>query len=189
MIELPIRGIRVCFHFSFFAAVTLLMLWGSGSVALYGMYACLLHESGHLVAMIILRRPVKRLIFYGAGIKLVQGENETLVKFTYQLAILAAGCMVNFVLYAVCGGVFAMMNLLVGLFNMLPLCSLDGGKIISLCFYRILSYERAVTAEKILRGINIVLIPAAAIAFYLAGAGNFTLYVTLIYLLYTAVIM
>lgn len=189
MIELPIPGIRVCFHFSFFAAVALLMLCGSGSAALYGMYACLLHESGHLAAMLILRRPVKRLIFYGAGIKLVQGENETLVKFPYQLIILASGCGVNFALYALCGGVFGLMNLLVGLFNMLPLCSLDGGKIISLFFYHILPYERAAAAEKILRGINIVLIPAAAIAFYIAGAGNFTLYITLVYLLYTAVIM
>ena len=193
MIEIACGKTGICFHFTFFAAVALLMIIDDSNIPIYGLYACLLHESGHLAAMLICRQPIKRLVFYGAGIKIVQAENELLTGFVKELFILSAGCCVNFAVYAIfCKSdmyLFGIINLIVGLFNILPLNSLDGGKIIILCFYKLFTYEKAECAEKILRGINIIFIPMAAIVFYLVGIRNFTLYTTLIYLLFTAVIM
>ena len=70
MFELQFRKITVAFDFSFFASVSLLILLGSG-YAVLGLAACLLHELGHLAVMKICSVPAKRVLFYGAGIKIV----------------------------------------------------------------------------------------------------------------------
>lgn len=193
MIEFSVRGVKVRVHFSFFAAAALLMLCRESDYAVYGLYACLLHETGHLVAMSILRHPVKKLIFYGAGIKIVQPSMSTRLGWRDELLILSAGCSVNFVLCAVSvilnNEVFAAVNLLIGIFNLLPLNFLDGGKIILLILYHYLDTAKGLKAEKYLKAADIIIIPLVLICFKAFGLGNFTLYVTLIYLLFTAIIL
>lgn len=193
MIELPFRRFKVCFHFSFFATVAILMLCADSCYAVNGLYACLLHETGHLAVMMLFGQPVKKLIFYGAGIKIIQRKNELLVGFGKQLSILAAGCTVNFLIYAMTVffhryELFGLINLMVGLFNILPLNCLDGGKIIVLCFYRFFTYDKAMKLEAALRSINIATVPLTAVIFFIAGWGNFTLYVTLVYLLFMSIV-
>lgn len=183
----------MCIHFSFFAAVALLMLCRESNYAVYGLYACLLHETGHLVAMLVLKQSVNKLVFYGAGIKIVQPSFSLKLGLRDELFILSAGCAVNFVLCAVSvilnNEVFAAVNLLIGIFNMLPLYFLDGGKIILLFLYYFLNTENGLKAEKYLKAADIIIIPMVLILFKAFGLGNFTLYMTLIYLLFTAIIL
>lgn len=169
------------------------MLCADSCYAVNGLYACLLHETGHLAVMMLFGQPVKKLIFYGAGIKIIQSKNELLVGFGKQLAILAAGCTVNFLIYAMTAffhkyELFGLINLMVGLFNILPLNCLDGGKIIVLGFYRFFTYDKAMKLEAALRSINIATVPLTAVIFFIAGWGNFTLYVTLVYLLFMSIV-
>ena len=195
MIEVTFRKCRICFHFSFFAAVSLLMLCSESVYALYSLYACLLHECGHLLMMLVTGQRVKKLVFYGAGIKIIPHNNCEVISFTKQLAILSAGCAVNFALFTLLKGtgggseLFGIVNLAVGMFNILPLSFLDGGKIIALFFYRFMEYGKASSVEKCLRGINIIMVPCAAVLLYAVGVRNFTIYVTLIFLLFTSVLI
>lgn len=193
MIEFSVRGIKICIHFSFFAAVALLMLCRESNYAVYGLYACLLHETGHLIAMFVLRQPINKLIFYGAGIKIVQPSFTLKLGLRDELFILSAGCAVNFVLCAVSvilnNEVFAAVNLLIGIFNLLPLNFLDGGKIILRFLYYFLNTENCLKAEKYLKAVDIIIIPLILNVFKALDLGNFTLYVTLIYLLFTAIIL
>ena len=195
MISFSYKNIKVCFHFSFFAAVTLLMLFSGNPVSVYSFYACMLHETGHLVIMLIMGQRVKRLVFYGAGIKIIPYRSCEAETFTAETAVLGAGCAVNFlvcVFSVLLNGkmsVFGAVNLVIGLFNIMPMSFLDGGKILVQCFYRFWTFENAVKLEKLLKEINMITVPAAAVIMYIAGVRNFTIYVTLIFLMFSSAMM
>lgn len=194
MIEFSFRGVKVCFDFSFFAAVSLLMLCSGNNCTAYSLYACLLHESGHLLAMLLTGQTVKKLVFYGAGIKIIRPMNDMLCKFRQETITLASGCTVNFILYAVTklfgfGEDFGAVNLAIGLFNALPISFLDGGKIITAAFYRFLPYRYALKAESALNYASVITVPAAAAVLFMTGTRNFTIYLTLLFLLFTAVMV
>lgn len=194
MIEFSFRGVKVCLDFSFFAAVSLLMLCSGNNCTAYSLYACLLHESGHLAVMLLTGQTVKKLVFYGAGIKIIRPMNEMLCRFPEELTALSSGCAVNFTVYAITRlfGIcedFGMVNLAVGLFNALPISFLDGGKIIIALFYRFLPYRIALKAESALEYASIITVPAAAVFLFMTGTRNFTIYLTLLFLLFTAVMV
>lgn len=194
MIEFSFKGVKICLDFSFFAAAALLMLWSSDPCTVYSLYACLLHESGHLAAMLFTGQTVKKLVFYGAGIKIIRPMNEMLCRFPQEMIALSSGCAVNFTLYAITeimgvGKDFGAVNLAVGLFNALPISFLDGGKMITAVFYRFLPYRLALKAESALNFASVITVPAAAAVLFMTGTRNFTIYLTLLFLLFTAVMV
>ena len=71
MIEFKVKSIKICFHFSFFAIIALLLLMENHRYALYGLYACIIHELGHLMMMQTLGVKTDKIVFYGAGIQTI----------------------------------------------------------------------------------------------------------------------
>lgn len=160
------------------------MLIGKSSVTVYGLVACILHELGHLAAMLYFGQPIKKLVFYGAGIMIVRGRGEPLTPTGAELIILSAGCTVNLLLFALSGAnEWGMINLVIGLFNLLPLKSLDGGKIFLLLLRSVFGTAAGESCERHIGAANAFLTICASAAFYIVGAGNFTVYLTLLYLL------
>lgn len=189
MFEIRFKRISVQFDFSFFATVALLTLL-SETNAMLGLAACLWHEFGHLTVMQIKGVSIKRVLFYGAGIKIIPDKSFDFTDFGTELAVLFAGSAANFAAAAglwLCDDVriklFAVINALIGAFNLLPVQSLDGGKIIVSLIRKFCDYERACMLESWLKRINGIFIIAVLIAFALLGKGNLTLYITLCYLL------
>lgn len=194
MIEFSFKGVKICLDFSFFAAASLLMLCSGNRCTVYSLYACLLHESGHLAAMLFTGQTVKKLVFYGAGIKIIRPMNDMICRFHEEITALCSGCAVNFLVYALTeifgfGEDFGAVNLAVGLFNALPISFLDGGKIITAVFYRFLPYRLALKAESALNYASVITVPAAAVVLFMTGTRNFTIYLTLLFLLFTAVMV
>lgn len=193
MFELQLRKVSVAFDFSFFASVSLLVLLGN-SYAVLGLAACLWHELGHLAAMKICGIPAKRVLFYGAGIKIIPDKELCFTDFPAEFFVLIAGSSANFLLAAVSGfscsfemKLFSVINALIGVFNLLPLQYLDGGKLLLAVIRRMCSFSTACQLERFLKWANVFLILSVMIAFAFAGRGNFTLYITLCYLLVSAV--
>ena len=144
--------------------------------------------------MLATGQKVKKLVFYGAGIKIIPSKNCETEQFVREILVLGAGCSVNFAVYLFLASseqlsAFGTVNLAIGLFNALPLFFLDGGKIIIQCFYRFFRFEKAVIFEKGLKNISAIIIIAAAALMCSAGMGNFTIYITLIFLLITSLLM
>jgi len=120
--------------------------------------------------------------------------NDMLCKFPQETITLVSGCAVNFVLYAVTklfgfNEDFGAVNLAIGLFNALPISFLDGGKLITAVFYRFMPYRLALKAEAALNYASIITVPAAAVVLFMTGTRNFTIYLTLLFLLFTAVMV
>ena len=193
MFELKLKQFTVMFDFSFFATVSLLILLGS-RYAVWGIAVCLWHEFGHLILMKANSVPIKKMVFYGAGIKIIPDKSIDFTSFCSQLLILTAGSAFNFIAAAIClfGStveirLFAVINAVIGVFNLLPLQHLDGGKIITLILYRVCSFRQACLMERYFKWLNVILIVIVLTAFSVAGRGNITLYITLCYWLFSAI--
>ena len=186
------RKLTIAFDFSFFASVSLLILLGSG-YAVLGLAACLLHELGHLAVMRCCGIPAKRVLFYGAGIKIIPDKDFCFTDFCSEILILIAGSSANFLIAAVSGlsngfgmRLFSVINVFIGIFNLLPLQYLDGGRLLLAVIRKICSFSTACLLERFLKWANIFLTLSAMIIFAFAGMGNFTLYITFCYLLISA---
>ncbi len=187
MFSIRLGKIRISFHFSFFAVISLMLLLDGGGCLLLGFYACLLHEMGHLAAMLWLKVPLSEICFYGAGVKIVPKKSR-LTGYGKELAVLAAGPLANIIVFAAAylliGGraaIFGAVSLVTGLFNLLPLKGFDGGRMVALAAERFASSSGLWETKTALAAVN-----TAALAVLLAiaaarGFGNPSLYITVIY--------
>mgnify|MGYP003298923965 CR=1 FL=1 len=128
---------NISVRFSFLAVVALLTLSETSVSVFISLMSCFIHETGHLLSMFLFGVKVKRIVLYGAGIKIVRGYS--LKEKRKELIILISGCLMNvimFFLFFFLKGesfkTFAIINLLTAIFNILPIKSLDGGAILLL---------------------------------------------------------
>lgn len=101
-------------------------------VFLWVLAGCLCHELGHLLVLRLLRIPVSRMRLTAVGAEIcIAGE----LSYLKELLAALAGPGVNLLL-AVClsripGGVLpAGINLVLGMFNLVPVGRLDGGRVL-----------------------------------------------------------
>lgn len=132
MIKFRIFNTEVGFTYGFFCAVILLVLSDVTGMFFVSYIAVILHEAGHFFVLYRLKTGVCEVTFGISGVKTVKrkilSEKETfLVAF--------AGPAVNLILFALYFSklpalkYFAVVNLLIGVFNLLPVRGLDGGDI------------------------------------------------------------
>lgn len=114
----------------------LLLAWlnycDTQNLLLTALCAAAAHELGHLAAIYVLRGSVRRLRLTAAGAELCL---EGTMSYSRELVCALAGPLVNLLLAFAAARlgavVFAGMNLALGLFNLMPLSMLDGGKALS----------------------------------------------------------
>lgn len=185
MLTVRAFGVRICFDFSFFAVIGLFLAFDSGGYGWLCFAACVCHELGHLAAMAVRGDKPREMIFSGGGICIKQSGQPS-------FGVLAAGCAVNFLLFivyfAVLGRgnifytIFGGANLVVGIFNLLPVGGLDGHGLLEKVLFRFLSFsaaQRAMRAAEFFFGAVWVI---AAVLFLLSGTVNLTAVLVMIYI-------
>lgn len=177
MIELRLfGGMRIRLDFTFFAVLLLFVLLDRSGYALMGIAACLLHELGHVLAMAACGCRPERMDFYGAGIR-ITSHDEYRLSTQRQVIVLAAGSVTNLLcatlLLTLGEGVriqvFAVMHVLVGIFNLFPVPAFDGGRLLLMLLMRVFSPDHA---ESVVRTVGILfslLLFAAALWMWLSG--------------------
>ena len=184
MLELRAGRVTVEVHFLFLAMLTLCFLLDESGIAWLGLLAGLLHEAGHLAAVLLCGGAPGRLAFEMTGIRMEEPRGG--FSPGKEAAVLAAGSAVNLLLAAgsLAAGweAFAAGNLLLGLLNLAPVRGLDGGKLLVLLLSRRLDLYKS---ERILFFIQIVI--NLVLTFFCAACfwqrrGNPTLGVLCVYL-------
>lgn len=196
MIGFKIGHIQICFHFTFFAIIALLMLLEDTRYTIYGLYACILHELGHLFVMQLLGVKTSRILFYAAGIK-INFLHQSILPFWKDLLILSGGCFINFFTFGLFMFlsktneellVFAVINLIIGIFNLLPVRGFDGEKISDLLIEQHLPIEKIVLAKRVMHIVCIGVIFILLFFFWFNHNRNISLYFTLLYFLFSSML-
>lgn len=176
---------KVRLDFSFFAVIALFALFEDG-FGLAALICCFLHETAHLIVMLILGIPIEEITFYGAGIRISSSRIEY-EKPLSKAVVLISGCLMNFL----CAAIFAyfgydlaaMISLLTGIFNLLPIGELDGAKLIKMWIIRVCKPENVDRVMTVIGVIAAVICAAAVIA---VGGFSVTLPITVAYLIIVA---
>lgn len=178
MMGFKIGKLQISFEFGFFAAAALFCLLDAPELALSAICACIIHECGHIMASIICNVKIEKITLWAGGVRM-QTESKML-KISSDVLILLLGPAFNFALalfyyLSGCYSPFSV-NLILGLFNLLPFTSLDGGAILK----KILEYYQ-LPSDILLKIISIIAAAMVILFFYFTGTGSFTGYLTIIF--------
>lgn len=167
----------------------------SSGVVPWALAACALHELGHVLAIRLLGGRVSLLRLTCVGAELRLSARYPLSAGRQALAALA-GPAVNVLLALAAAGMavwwgegaflFAGLNLALGVFNLLPVVQLDGGRALCAALALLGAGERA---ETVLRALSLALACGLALGgcvLFLKGAVNVTLPLTALWLLIAA---
>ncbi len=135
--EVRVGGCRIWMDFSFPALLALVFLYADGDLIRQSFAACLIHEAGHGLAMLLTHAGIRELSLTAAGVQM-----RTRLLFLSQkqeLFILLCGPLVNLLmaglLYFLQGWTdAAILHLCMGCFNLLPFTNLDGGSALQCMF-------------------------------------------------------
>lgn len=167
------------------ALVTVLLLCQPEGLALSCLLASLIHEGGHLLAMLLAGCPPESCTVGAFGARIVT-DGRRMPGYGRQIAISLAGPGINLLaaagLWAAGCPRAAAVHGVLGVFNLLPAAALDGGQVLRCLLCLRVAPERA---ERVLRAVSAaVLLPLAAGALYLvlSGRGNGSLLIVCLYL-------
>lgn len=182
MLKLTLRGVDISLSFSFFAIIALAAACDAGAVMI-SLLCCMMHEAGHLLAMLRFGAKPKGICFYGGGIKITASPLQ--MSTAREAAVLLAGCAVNACAFAVCFAAgrgmseFAAANLLLCAFNLLPFRRLDGGKLSELMTGSSRARYEAFNAVRV---VALAVVLFLLIDAFASGAVSFTLAAAAVYI-------
>ncbi len=183
MLEWRLWGIRCRLSLLFPALVTALLLWQPDGLAVSCLLASLVHEGGHLLAMLAAGVPPQACVLGAFGMRIELGN--TLIGYGRNLLISLAGPLANGVAAALLMSVgcptAATVHLVLAVLNLLPAAALDGGEIVrcGLCMLGLGAWVRMALRLSS----AVVLLPLAALSFWLFFRGeNPTLLIVSTYL-------
>ena len=184
---IKLAGLNVFISYPFFAMLTFALMFDADGKKSLCILASAIHELAHIVAMKVL---------YNSHIRIslslfdfcIASDND--IKHTYSSDIIVScvGPAVNFLLFAVFRllGVcdtFAYANLLLGVFNMLPLASFDGGRVLCCVLSKRFDLEKSIKICNIIAGIFLVPLFMIGIYVWRSTKYNYSIFVINIYLI------
>jgi len=181
MIRFKAGGIPVSADFGFFAVIAVFLRFDATGYGMLSLAACAVHEAGHLIAALIRGERIREIALRGGGIKITAEKNGLFVLFAGSLVNLALFFILYFLLPRtdIRPVMFAVLNLIIGVFNLLPVGCLDGKLILS----EFLPAFIPETAVKTLEAVAFLSVIACLIAAVFFGKVNFTLIIVLIYIM------
>ena len=184
-------GVRVKLSFFLLTLLALFSFLDKSNLIILAILSSFIHELGHIVAAHLLGCGVKQIDFTPCGIKMILAKPLSLVNTYKKIVVLSAGCAVNLILFTIFLAFnqknIALINLSIAIFNLIPVTTLDGGRILRELLG--LTFDDR-TSDTISDGISLVF---SAILFILGSVVliysgyNFSLILTSIYLAITVI--
>lgn len=180
------KGVSIAVSYPFTALLTLSLVFDKTGIAFCCFLSALLHELGHIGSIMYLGGKGLDISLSLFDFKIKDRDYSTRTNIQ-SLIISACGPITNFILFTLLFPIsatsnFAVANLVIGIFNSIPIESLDGGNILKI----ILMYFLSPTfCDKIIFIISIIFILLLfTIGFYILilTGYNFTLLLIALYL-------
>ena len=188
--RIKLFGTEIYISFLFSAVVTIMLATDRTGLMLPSVFAITMHELGHLFAMWCLECNPKRIKLIPTSIQITSNFSKG---YKNDIIIALCGPIVNIILFfslyfnylAYQNNTvlyFSLVNLVIGIFNVLPLWELDGGTILYSIIAQKSQPNRAALTVKIITRIVGVGIFLTAVYLTVKGKINFSLYIMAIYL-------
>ncbi len=170
-----VRGVSVKIDFLFAACVTFLMSFNINDEIRYAILFSILHEAGHLLAIVLCGEKPDTVRFGIFGMTIIR-KNDITQDYKKEFITAVSGPMMNFFLLFVFVLLYAFyskdvflemaaINLIIGLFNIMPVFSLDGGRALESLLLERLPSEKS---EKIITAVSVIfLVPMNFFGFYI----------------------
>ena len=194
--KLRIAKIKIEISFTVICIAGICVILGITSGFVWCAIAVLIHELGHLLMMLRLGFLPEKIKISGFEIKIFDSKRQSRSE-KQNFFIIFSGPAVNFIcfipfylLYLLGNGnflPFALANLSVGLFNSLPVLSLDGGQMIFILLKRRLNPARAEKTVDIITLITIFPLAVLGFAVLFKSKYNFSLLFICAYLIISLV--
>lgn len=187
-----IGQISVRVSFLFFAVLTLACVTDNSEIAFSSLICAMLHEGGHIAALFFFGSAPNEIHFGIFGVR-IQHNNYMLPDYA-QMVVVLCGPLLNLALFAVmlAASLFLQsrillmlcaVNLIMGVFNLMPILPLDGGRALKIVLERFFSEARAQRIMCVICAVMISGLIVAGIFLVLKTGVNISLLVTGIYLL------
>ena len=191
-----IFGTEIYISFLFAVVISIMLLTDKTGMALPCLFAVLMHEIGHLFCMWVLDNSPKSVKLIPASVQITSSFSGSYKK---DLTVALMGPCVNFILfftlylnYLVFHNettlYYAVINLIIGLFNMLPVKGLDGGTILFCILSKKYDFNRCCLIIKLLTFAIAIITLITAITLTLNGKINISLYIIATYLFITVLL-
>ncbi len=187
--KFKLLGTQVYISFLFVAIIALMLATDRTGLLLPSLFAVTIHEVAHLFAMWLVDLAPKRIRLIPASVQIVRKFG---VSFKNEIFIALMGPVANLLLFAVLyfnflsfGNVmvqyYALINLVVGVFNLIPVVGLDGGTVLLELLSRKMDYSRATAILKIITLIVCVTCFVLAIFMFIKGKFNPSVLILAVY--------
>lgn len=184
-------GTEIYVSFLFAAVITAMLAFDRTGLVLPSLFAVFMHELGHLFAMWVLECAPKQIKLIPASVQIV---NKMSVRIRNDIIIAVCGPLVNLILFGTLYFnylafhnettlYYALLNLIIALFNLMPVTGLDGGTILFSLISRKWEVGRAMLVMRIVTGTVAAFILFLAVFLTLRGEINLSLYIIGLYLL------
>ena len=191
--EFTVCNITVKLKFLFLWLVTILLCFNVGDEIKLGIFFSLLHEAGHLFAIIILKERPKEISFglFGMAIK---RQSDLSQNYKNEIITALSGPLTNYILSAVfiILGFFnsnslilksALINLVIASFNIMPVFSLDGGRALEAFLKLRFENDKSEKLLKLVSFLSLFVMLFAGIYILILSGYNFTLLAISVYLI------
>lgn len=192
--KLRLFGTEIYISFLFTAVITVMLATDRTGMLLPTLFAVFMHELGHLFVMWATDNEPRQIRLIPASVQIVNGFSKS---YKNDLAVAICGPLVNIVLFLVFYFNFkafgnelvlyyALLNLVIAVFNLLPVKGLDGGTIVYALIASKFGINKAEITVKIFTVIIAVSVGAVAIFLKVKGDTNISLFIIAAYLLVIA---
>lgn len=183
-------GTDIYVSFLFCALVTLMLATDRTGLSLPTLFAIILHEIGHLFAMWVLDCPPKSIRLIPASVQITRTITS---RYSKDIWIAIAGPLVNLVLFGTLYFnylafkneitlIYALLNLIIAVFNLLPVAGLDGGTVLYILVAQKSDINKAALTLKIITAVLAAAVFVLAVTLTVRGKVNVSLYIAAIYL-------
>ncbi len=175
--------IEIAVGYEAVAALAMVLLLDHSGRTVSCLIAAALHESGHLLMMLLRSCHIRRITVRLFDVQILSDEPKSRRD---DLLITAMGVITNFLsagIFSLFWRRLALSNLVIGVFNLLPIGSLDGGHLMRLLLSGRMSYRAVDRIEKILSFVFLIPFFFLGIFVLLRTKYNYSLLAVSLYLL------
>lgn len=189
-------GTEIYVSFLFAAVIALMLATDRTGLVIPTFFAVFIHETGHLFAMWLLGCRPKSIRLIPASVQIVRGFSSR----PYGEAVVAVcGPAANIAVflslslnYYYCSSknslIFGLLNLIIGIFNLLPVSGLDGGTLLYSALCKTMDSNRAQTVVKIVTAFIAVSVFIVGVYMCAKGKFNLSVFIVALYLLICSII-